>query len=255
MPEPLYERNQLGVGFTFHNPVIYLDRWLGSWKDDKPLLDIGCGHGVNTHAALMHGAQVIATDMDKPDLSKWLKDLPETQQKAVTCKAAKLPENIPFADNAFCGILCAEVFHFLANEEVAPSINEIYRILEPGGTLLLTCCSCDVEVLKSTGLSREIRDGVRKSPLTVSGQRDYLNLLAQAAKVFNCPEITDPVLAAHKINIPGRDFCFFASEQLEVLMKHAGFVIEVCEQGEAPHYPVWSHGNQDQIRIIARKPA
>ncbi|MGO0308774.1 class I SAM-dependent methyltransferase [Endozoicomonas acroporae] len=255
MPEPLYERNQLGVGFTFHNPVIYLDRWLSSWKDDKPLLDIGCGHGVNTHAALMHGAQVIATDMDKPDLSKWLKDLPDTQQKAVTCKAAKLPGNIPFADNAFCGILCAEVFHFLANEEVAPSINEIYRILEPGGTLLLTCCSCDVEVLKSTGLSREIRDGVKKSPLTVTGQRDYLNLLAEAAKALNCPEITDPVLAAHKINIPGRDFCFFASEQLEVLMKHAGFVIEVCEQGEAPHYPVWSHGDQDQIRIIARKPA
>ena len=167
MSEPLYERNQLGVGFTFHNPV----------------------------------------------------------------------------------------FHFLANEKVTPSINQLYRILEPGGTLLLTCCSCDVDVLKTTGLSREIREGVRKSPLKVTGQRDYLNLLAQAAKTFNCPEITDPVLAAHEINIPGRDFCFFTSKQLEVLMENAGFIIEVCEQGEAPHYPVWSHGDQDQIRIIAKKPA
>ncbi|WP_257284190.1 class I SAM-dependent methyltransferase [Endozoicomonas sp. SESOKO1] len=255
MSEMLYEKNQQGVGFTFHNPVIYLDRWLNSWKDDKPLLDIGCGHGVNTHAALMHGAQVIATDMDKPDLSEWLKDLPETQQGAVTCRAAKLPANIPFADNAFSGILCAEVFHFLANEEVTSSINELYRILEPGGTLLLTCCSCDVDVLKTTGLSKEIRDSVRQSPLTVTGQRDYLNLLAQAAKTFDCPEITDPVLAAHEMNIPGRDFCFFSCQQLGVLMENAGFIIERCEQGEAPHYPVWSHGDQDQIRIIARKPA
>lgn len=254
MSESLYEKNQLGVGFTFHNPVIYQDHWLSSWKGDKPLLDIGCGHGVNTHAALMHGAKVVATDMDKPDLSEWLYDLPVAQQDAVTCRAAKLPGNIPFEDNSFCGILCAEVFHFLANEEVIPSINELYRILEPGGTLLLTCCSCDVDVLQTTGLSKEIREDIKRSPLQVTCQRDYLSLLAQAAKDFNCPEITAPVLAAHEINIPGRDFCFFTSEQLEVLMKKAGFIIEVCEQGEASHYPVWSHGNQDQVRIIARKP-
>lgn len=255
MSQRLYEKNQLGVGFTFHNPVIYLNSWLNSWKEDKPLLDIGCGHGVNTRAALIRGTQVVATDMDKPDLSEWLNDLPEIQQQAVTYRAAKLPENMPFEDNAFCGILCAEVFHFLANEDVTPSIDELYRILEPGGTLLLTCCSCDVEVLKTTSLSREIREGIRKSPLTVTCQRDYINLLKQAAKAFNSPEITDPVLAAHEINIPGRDFCFFTSEQLKVLMEHAGFMIEVCEQGEAPHYPVWSHGDQDQVRILARKPA
>ncbi|WP_252176347.1 class I SAM-dependent methyltransferase [Endozoicomonas sp. 4G] len=255
MSEPLYEKNQLGVGFTFHNPVIYLDSWLNSWKGDKPLLDIGCGHGVNTHAALMRGAQVIATDMDKPDLSEWLNDLPAVQQQALTCRAAKLPENMPFEENAFCGILCAEVFHFLTNEDVTPAINELYRILEPGGTLLLTCCSCDVEVLKATDLSREIKEGARKSPLTVTCQRDYISLLTEAAKAFNCPEITDPVLAAHKINIPGRDFCFFTSEQLKALMESAGFIIEVCEQGEAPHYPVWSHGDQDQVRILAKKPA
>uniref|UniRef100_UPI002148E2B7 hypothetical protein n=1 Tax=Endozoicomonas sp. ONNA2 TaxID=2828741 RepID=UPI002148E2B7 len=112
-----------------------------------------------------------------------------------------------------------------------------------------------IEVLKTTGLNKEIQDSVRKSPLTVTGQRDYLNLLAKAAKVFNCPEITDPVLTAHESNIPGRKLCFFASEQLEALMDNAGFIIEPCEQGKAPHYPVWSHGDQDKIRIIGKKPA
>ncbi|USE37233.1 class I SAM-dependent methyltransferase [Endozoicomonas sp. SCSIO W0465] len=255
MSESLYERNQQGIGFTFHNPVIYLDSWLNSWKEDNPLLDIGCGHGVNTREALVHGAQVVATDIDKPNLSKWLNDLSVTQQKALACRATKLPGNIPFEDSAFCGILCAEVFHFLANEDVIPSIRELYRILEPGGTLLLTCCSCDVAVLQTTGLSKEVRESLRKSPLTVTCQRDFLSLLAQAAKTFNCPEKTDPVLAAHELNIPGRDFCFFSSEQLGLLIENAGFIIEVCEQGEAPHYPVWSHGDQDQIRIIGKKPA
>ncbi|WP_419533388.1 class I SAM-dependent methyltransferase [Endozoicomonas sp.] len=254
MSESLYEKNQLGVGFTFHNPVVYLDRWLSSWKGNKPLLDLGCGHGINTHAALINGADIVATDIKEPDLSEWLHSLPVTQQETVLCKAAKLPENIPFEDNAFCGILCAEVFHFLSNDEVIPSINALYRILEPGGTLLLTCCSCDVEVLKSTNLSKEVREANKQSPLTVTCQRDYLSLLAQAANNFNCPEITAPVLAAHEINIPDRDFCFFTSEQLGTLIKNAGFIIEICEQGEAPHYPVWSHGSKDQVRIVARKP-
>ena len=254
MSESLYEKNQLGVGFTFHNPAVYLDSWLSSWKGNKPLLDLGCGHGVNTHSALLLGAEVVATDMDKPELSEWLNYLPATQQKAVTCRAAKLPENIPFEDNAFCGILCAEVFHFLTNEEVIPSISELYRILEPGGTLLLTCCSCDVDVLKSTDLSINVREAIKKSPLTVTCQRDYLNLLAQAAEELNCPDVTAPVLAAHEMNIPERDFCFFASEQLGGLIEKAGFIVETCEQGEAPHYPVWSHGDKDQVRIIAKKP-
>ncbi|MFK0571874.1 class I SAM-dependent methyltransferase [Endozoicomonas sp.] len=254
MSESLYERNQLGVGFTFHNPAIYLDRWLNSWKGDKPLLDLGGGHGTNTHAALIHGAKVVATDLERPDLSEWLTDLPAVQHEAVTCMAATLPDQIPFEDNAFCGILCSEVFHFLANEAVVPSIAELYRILEPGGTLLLTCCSCDVEVLKSTGFSEQIREDFRKSPFKVACQRDFLSLLAQAAKDANCPEVTDPVLAANRISIPGRDFCFFISEQLGELMKKAGFAIEICEQGKAPHYPVWRHGDQDQVRIVARKP-
>lgn len=46
-------------------------------------------------------------------------------------------ENIPFDDGYFDSALCSEVFEHLFNLEL--SLDELCRVLKPGGTLLVTC--------------------------------------------------------------------------------------------------------------------
>ena len=254
MPECLYEKNQMGVGFTFNRPAVYQDQWLKSWKGDKPLLDIGAGHGTNTRAALIQGCQVVATDLEQPDLTPWLADLPAPQQASATYAAARLPDHMPFADNSFCGILCSEVFHFLSNKDVIPAIAELFRILEPNGTLILTCGSYNVKALSGTGLKQQIHEHANQSPLTFKGSFNLLQIMTQAAKQFNAPEKTTPILKEIENNNPNNNFQLFMAEQLKHAMEQKGFIIEICEQGDAPHYPLWVHGDQDQVRIIAQKP-
>lgn len=241
----LYEKNKAGVGFTFAAPAHYLQYWLNSWQGDKPLLDLGCGHGVNTLEALKHGARVVAVDIDHPLLKP---------HPLLTCKTARLPNDMPFAENSFAGILCAEVFHFLSNEQVKPAIKTLYSLLQQGGYLVITCASCEVAVLKETGLEQKIKTAWEKNPGHFQGQNDYIDLLEQAAHLFNQPEITDSIVASHRQNIPDRFFNFFISEQLASAFASEGFEILISEQGPAPHYPLWAHGDRDQVRIVARTP-
>lgn len=241
----MFEKNQGGVGFTFSPTANYIEYWLNSWQGNKPLLDLGCGHGTNTFEALRLGANVVAADISTPHLEP---------HPSLTCAIARLPHDIPFAENSFAGILCAEVFHFLRNEQVLPAIDKLFSLLEPAGHLVITCASCEMAVLKKTGIEQKIKEAWQKHPGLFSGQNDYIDLLEQAACFFNQPDVTDSVLESHRQNIPERFFNFYIPEQLGNALANAGFDVLVCELGPAPHYPVWLHGDRDQVRIVARKP-
>lgn len=41
------------------------DEWVGAYDGKHPLLDVGCGVGTNTVAALQAGASVVALDMEE----------------------------------------------------------------------------------------------------------------------------------------------------------------------------------------------
>ena len=240
----LFEKNRGGIGFTFTRPTAYIEYWLNSWQGDKPLLDLGCGHGINTFAALNHGARVVAADIKTPALER---------QPELTCEVARLPDDIPFAENSFSGILCAEVFHFLSNEQVQPAIDRLYSLLQPEGYLVVTCASCEVAVLKATGLEHKTKTAWQKHPEHFHGQNDYIDLLEQAASVFNQPDITDSIIESHRQNIPDRFFNFYIPGQLASAFSRTGFRVLISELGPAPHYPVWTHGDRDQVRIVAQK--
>ena len=244
MSTQLYEKNQGGVGFTFSQPASYIEYWLNGWQGGKPLLDLGCGHGVNTLEALKHGARVVAVDIDTPPLAP---------HPSLTCEIARLPDEILFAENSFSGILCAEVFHFLSNEQIQPAIKTLYSLLQDGGYLVITCASCEVAVLKETGLEQKTKSAWQKNPDHFHGQNDYIDLLEQAAHFFNQPEITDSIIESHRQNIPDRFFNFFIHGQLANAFANEGFKILISEMGPAPHYPLWTHGDKDQVRIVAKK--
>ena len=49
-------------------------------------------------------------------------------------------------------------------------------------------------------------------------------------------------------------FTLFNLAQLKEALERVGFDVVEASLGRADHYPFWKHGDQDQIRLIARKP-
>ncbi|WP_220040251.1 class I SAM-dependent methyltransferase, partial [Nonomuraea aridisoli] len=99
------------------------------------LLDVGCGTGVVTAAALALGAEVTAVDADPAMLA-----LTARRHPYATVRRATLPE-LPFADERFD----AAAGNFVINHvpDPARTLQELRRVLRPGGSLALTWWKAD----------------------------------------------------------------------------------------------------------------
>lgn len=111
------------------------------WRKNRPepfdLLDIGCGTGT-------FDAMLAATDL--PAGITALDYSPAMcQQAAEKSRSAKLrhpihhvaadSEHLPFADHSFDAITCSNSFHHYPHQQAV--INDMHRVLRPGGLLML----------------------------------------------------------------------------------------------------------------------
>ena len=91
-------------------------------------LDVGSGHG-DLIRLLRNNFEVTSSACDYTDTLLTLKD--------VEIKVANLNvERLPYADACFDLVTCTEVVEHL--EHYRQTIREIYRVLKPGGTLVVT---------------------------------------------------------------------------------------------------------------------
>jgi len=116
---------------------------LGVQKGDL-LLDMGCGAGRHAFESFRMGARVVAFDYSAAEL----KDVgglfaamreageagTEPGAMAVTTNGDAL--RLPFPDNTFDRIIASEVLEHVSDDQVA--LDEILRVLKPGGTLAAT---------------------------------------------------------------------------------------------------------------------
>ncbi|MFI6603083.1 class I SAM-dependent methyltransferase [Nonomuraea sp. NPDC050536] len=94
------------------------------------LLDVGCGTGVVTGAAIALGAEVTAVDSDLDML-----ELTARRHPYATVRLATLPE-LPFPDETFDAVTGNFVINHI--EDVPRAVDELHRVLRPGGTLALS---------------------------------------------------------------------------------------------------------------------
>nr|WP_228550659.1 class I SAM-dependent methyltransferase [Endozoicomonas sp. OPT23] len=244
---PLNQR----VGFTFNTLHVLLKYWLDCWDGSHPLLDIGCGNCLNSLQAAETGARVIATELN-PKVIPELKE--QHRGTGIEFDCLHLPETIPFKDETFSGILCAEVFHFLDHEEVLASIQRFYDLLIPGGKVILTTVSEDLSLLQPVGL-KQLRVAQReRDGSCMKALREYQDLFCAARNLEPEGHPAWEIYAAHLDAYQPGYFNFFYPEQLATAFKRQGFDIELIELGAANHYPIWKHGPQDQVRLVAGKP-
>ncbi|GAA2580826.1 class I SAM-dependent methyltransferase [Actinomadura fulvescens] len=95
------------------------------------LLDIGCGPGPVTAAALTLGAQVTAADADLDMVELVARRHPHAQ-----VRVAALP-GLPFPDESFDAVAGNFVIEHTGDPVAAAA--ELHRVLRPGGTIVLTC--------------------------------------------------------------------------------------------------------------------
>lgn len=152
------------------------------------VLDLGCGGGRHAFEAARRGSRVVALDTDQRELDR------VTATFAAMAEAGELPDGasgravtgdatrIPFPDATFDKVIAAEVLEHLPADQVA--INEIARVLRPGGMAAVTVpawlpericwrLSDDYHTVEGGHIRiftrRELRTKLTRSGLTVTG--------------------------------------------------------------------------------------
>lgn len=128
--------NSIHVDYVRKN--IKTDDWLERFDAiitncKHPVLDLGCGGGNDTLYFIEKGKKVIACDQSINAINNIQKNFPEV----VAAKCFNMLEGFAFEDNFF-GIVCADLsLHYFKEADTYMILNEIHRILIPGGYLFV----------------------------------------------------------------------------------------------------------------------
>lgn len=96
--------------------------------DGAAILDHGCGRGHFSAMFASLGYHVASADILEESLAHLNSD------NKTVCNLAKLP----YKDNTFDGVFTLDVFEHLRPSTMDDVINEIFRVLKPGGVLLIS---------------------------------------------------------------------------------------------------------------------
>ncbi len=107
--------------------LAYLDRYVGTDRSDRRILDVGCGAGNMVHH-LSHYGQVVGVDL-------YSKPLEVARQRGLDVQEGSA-DDLPFDDGTFDVVTLLDVVEHVPNEHGV--FSECWRVLKPGGKLVVT---------------------------------------------------------------------------------------------------------------------
>ena len=150
------------------------------------LLDIGCGTGYFSRriaGAVSPDGAVIGIDPSEPMLSYATGHAPAN----CTFQAAGA-EDLPFGDGSFDVIVSSLAFHHIPTEHRGDAVREMFRVLRPGGRLLIadvrppevpilnTLISGAIGHAMAPDISHQLRELISETGFTITGGGEVLLL-------------------------------------------------------------------------------
>ena len=109
--------------------------WAG--QSGKTCVDIGCGSGLASAAALARGGRVVAVDPDPSMIQELRARVPVQQYARLDVRTAGLPE-LEFKESGFAAVHVARVLHLLDGPDIQVSLAKFFRWLYPHGKLFVS---------------------------------------------------------------------------------------------------------------------
>jgi ubiquinone/menaquinone biosynthesis C-methylase UbiE len=123
------------------------------------LLDIGCGTGLFVEKYIRNGGNAVGLDISGGMVAK-------ARNRCVTCDfVVGTGEKLPFSDNSFNAISSVLVFSYV--KDPSAMLSEVYRVLQPGGSVALCTLgkkliTCGIPSLYKIGEKIKIKHVVMK---------------------------------------------------------------------------------------------
>ncbi len=123
---------------SYERESIKVDNWLDAFEDiiskeEKAVLDLGCGSGNDTLYLINKGKKVYAADLSDNAISNIRKNFPEVVEAGVL----NMLDGINYDDDMF-GIVIADLsLHYFTLADTDRVLQDLRRILKPDGHLLI----------------------------------------------------------------------------------------------------------------------
>ena len=98
---------------------------------DSQVLDLCCGSGQTTEFLVKNSQNVTGLDASPKSLQRARQNVP------LASYVEAFAENMPFADNLFDVVHTSVALHEMQPQQLRKIINEVYRVLKPGGIFTL----------------------------------------------------------------------------------------------------------------------
>lgn len=109
----------------------WLDKYLPILQNEKKIVDLGCGNGVNALYLHSKNVYVIACDFSEAALHQLKKRLPE-----ISTLCFDMTKGMPFNDAVVDVVIADLSIHYFDWNTTKSIVNEVFRILNKSGLML-----------------------------------------------------------------------------------------------------------------------
>jgi SAM-dependent methyltransferase len=120
-------------------PSAFVATCLPLLKPGSRILELGCGTGTDAATFAAAGHHVIATDF-VPSVIDAARDRHATLTN-LTFQELRIDDPYPFPDSSFDAVYAHLALHYYTHDKTREIIDEVHRVLKPGGLLLFACKS------------------------------------------------------------------------------------------------------------------